>query len=358
MNKIQNYNRAKKLILDTINNLNLNLTGMRVLTEAGSGSFIVTPFIAALAGAEVVYVVVKDSPYGTKEEICDYVNEMISALHINANLLCIIDNPILIASNVNIVTNLGFVRPITKDLISKLPDDSAIPLMWETWELRDEDIDLKSCVEYEVPILGTKETDERLNIFRYVGMTVVKLLMEQNIEVYKSNIVVISSGEYLNEIEKVLINNGANIYIYNPFVFHGDKKGLEQFVKTCDAVVIAEQQSQENLISEKHIHIDWINNDLVKLIHVAGVLDYTLLDSRNIKKYPEKKVNYGYMTVTTDYVGVRPVIELHTAGLKVGQALVEGMRQYKNVIRAKKYALKVSPAMDFDKDSVYYGGMK
>ena len=55
----------------------------------------------------------------------------------------------------------------------------------------------------------------------------------------------------------------------------------------------------------------------------------------------------GYMTVTTEYAGIRPVIELHTAGLKVGQAMVEGLRKYGNAEQAKQYALTHSPAMAF-----------
>ena len=41
------------------------------------------------------------------------------------------------------------------------------------------------------------------------------------------------------------------------------------------------------------------------------------------------------------------VIDLHTAGLKVGEALVRGMRRYNNASKAMEYALKRSPAMNW-----------
>ena len=53
------------------------------------------------------------------------------------------------------------------------------------------------------------------------------------------------------------------------------------------------------------------------------------------------------MTVTTDYVGIKPVIDLHTAGLKVGQAMVEGLRRRYSLEQVRKYTLENSPAMDF-----------
>jgi hypothetical protein len=349
MKKIANMLRAKRLILETIESLNLNLSGMSVLTEAGSGAFIVTPLIAVMAGADMVYVVSRDSSYGKRDDILFYLKEVSRVFCIDEERICIIDNPIIIADKVNIVTNLGFVRPITKELINKLPFDSAIPLMWETWEVRNEDIDFVSCKEKGIPILGTNERDKRLCIFRYVGMLALKLLFEQEIEVYKSNILVVSSGHYLYEIEKVLLDNGANVYVYNPFNPPTEINELKQFANKCDALVIAEQQNMGTLVSEnEHIRIDWLDCNTVKIVHIAGVLDYQLLERRGFSKHPNKKVDFGYMTVTTDYVGIRPVIDLHSAGLKVGQALVEGMRIYKNPEKAQKYALEKSPAMDFD----------
>jgi hypothetical protein len=46
------------------------------------------------------------------------------------------------------------------------------------------------------------------------------------------------------------------------------------------------------------------------------------------------------MKVATDYVGPRPVIDLHAAGLKVGEELVRAMRKYENVSIAIKESLK------------------
>ena len=101
------------------------------------------------------------------------------------------------------------------------------------------------------------------------------------------------------------------------------------------------------LIGERALY-----NDLIQpgrpLIHIAGLLDEEWLRRNKIDKYPPTKASYGYMTVTTGYMGIRPIIELNAAGLKVGQLLVEGMRKYHNVDEAQKYALKDSCAMAFD----------
>jgi hypothetical protein len=59
-------------------------------------------------------------------------------------------------------------------------------------------------------------------------------------------------------------------------------------------------------------------------------------------------VDFGYMTVATDYLGPRPVIDLHAAGLKVGEALSRGMRAFGDTAKARDFAMSCSPAMDFD----------
>jgi hypothetical protein len=347
MKKLRNIYRTKKIIENTIDSLSLNLSGMTVLTEVGSGAFVVTSLIAALAHADKVYTVVRDSGYGKRKDVIQYLYDIITAVNIDNDVVEVINDPIQVAHEVNIVTNLGFVRPINEALISKLPKDAAIPLMYETWETRAGDIDFDACERRSIPVLGTYESDNRLLIFRYVGMLALKLLLETEIEVFESNIVLISSGIFLDEINEVLSDNGANIKCYNPYerVITNE---LREFLRTTDAIVVAEQICEEVLISDtnQHITIDDLQNNNPQIIHISGVIDHNAIDEARLPIHPQKRVKHGYMTVTTDYVGVTPVIKLHTAGLKVGQAMVEGLRKHGNITDAKAYALLNSPAMD------------
>lgn len=350
MKKIDNIYRAKKIINEIIHTLKLDLSTMAVLTEAASGNFVVTPLIAAIAGADKVYVVCSDSDYGMKEEVWGYLQELMTFFHISDEQICYIENKEDVAKDINIVTNLGFVRPINSDFIKKMPYDAAIPLMFESWEFRNSDLDVDACKKCNIPILGTRETHSDLQIFSYVGMSVIKLLLENNIEVFKSHILLISSGEYLKAIKNVLTYNGAEVKIYNPYSSHGLTKDIEEFLENCDAVVVAEQQHKGILLGEEnhHINVEWLLQSKPLVIHIAGGIDYELLEENRIVKVPAARIKYGYMTVTTEYVGIRPVIELHAAGLKVGQAMVEGLRKYHDIDMAKQYALNNSPAMEFE----------
>lgn len=337
------------MIDEIIEKLNLDLSGMTVLTEVASGNFIVTPIIALKANAKRVYITCKDSKYGMRKEVLDYLKAIIIDLGLDMKRIEYIDEKTEIADGVNIVTNLGFVRPIDAQFINRLPYDAAIPLMFESWEFRDEDIDVIACRDKKIPILGTDESSPDLRIFKYVGMCAVKLLLEMDIEIFKSKILLMSSGGYLEEIRSLLVKCGAQVVVYDTLKPEIDREVLRRFVCESDAIVVAEQNNKEVLIASegKHIPIEWLLRSSPILIHIAGVLDYDILEHYAIRKHPNTRTEYGYMTVTTDYVGVRPVIDLHAGGLKVGQALVEGLRQFKDYDKAIEYAMVNSPAMEF-----------
>lgn len=63
--------RVKRLICEANDSLRLNLEGLIVLTEAASRNYVVTPIIAAMAGAKTVYAITADSQYGKAKDVYD-----------------------------------------------------------------------------------------------------------------------------------------------------------------------------------------------------------------------------------------------------------------------------------------------
>jgi hypothetical protein len=126
-----------------------------------------------------------------------------------------------------------------------------------------------------------------------------------------------------------------------------DHPDVKDFIEKADAIVIVEHKANFSVLGgEKGIPLTWLSGRETNVIHVCGNIDDGGLKKFGISKFPSRKVDLGYMTVTTDYVGPRPVVDLHAAGLKVGEALVKGMRLFRNPAKAVDYALKNSPAME------------
>ena len=69
----------------------------------------------------------------------------------------------------DIVTNLGFVRPINGEFLRRLKPTAVIPLMFETWEYRHADLDLSECRRLGIAVLGTNEHHPDLKILENIG---------------------------------------------------------------------------------------------------------------------------------------------------------------------------------------------
>jgi hypothetical protein len=60
------------------------------------------------------------------------------------------------------------------------------------------------------------------------------------------------------------------------------------------------------------------------IIHVCGRIDVDYIHKMRWQLIPNIPARPGFMSFTTASVGARPVIDLHAAGLKIGQAFLDG----------------------------------
>jgi len=115
-----NLHHISKLISNTIDLLELDLTGFTVLTEAASGYYAVTPVIAAMAHADRVIALTSDSPYASVQEVISQTRALEQACEQNGRIEIHSKRSPDLFSQADIITNLGFVRPIDNDIISLL----------------------------------------------------------------------------------------------------------------------------------------------------------------------------------------------------------------------------------------------
>ena len=133
---LRNPIRVKRLIHEAISSLNLDLSGLTVLTEAASNNFVVTPIIAAMAKARTVYALTADSKYGKAKDIAEFTYQIAEFCQVRDNIEVVFKKSREIVSQADIVTNLGFVRPINNDMISMMKEGAVIPLMHENCQIR------------------------------------------------------------------------------------------------------------------------------------------------------------------------------------------------------------------------------
>ena len=347
-----NIKRIEKLIPDAIDTYELDLSGLTVFTEAASGNYVVTPLIAALAGADRVFAITRDSRYGKAVDVRTFTLELAKKWGVGDRIEVVSDKAPSILSQVDIVTNLGFVRPIDKNMIAHLKPTAVLPLMWETWEFREADLDLAECRRVGIMVMGTNEREVGLDLFTYVGYLAVKLAFELEIEIYRSKIVVVGSGVFGESSIKAFDKLEAHIrYIDLSTGDSLETQSAKSTLRDADLVVLVEHHSQACLIgSAGQITVDELLalSPHMSIVHIAGNINREEIDNAAVPCLPQKSAAPGYMSVTTDYLGPKPVIALHTAGLKIGEAMARARLAGLDPIEAEKKVLRDLPlAMGF-----------
>lgn len=327
---MKNEARCRKLIDEAINTFSLNLRGNIVLTEAATGYYVLTPMIAALSGADYVYALTKDSRYGNADKVKDETMALALTWGVKDKIEVLFSRDDHRIKQADIVTNLGFVRPLDSEFLHRLKSTAVIPLMWETWEYREEDLDLEECRRLGIPVLGTNERHPILEIFRYIGQLAMKLLFKLNVEIFRSKIVVIGGGEFGGCAVQSLQNAGASVTQF--CIDKGESLQApigQELLSDCDAIVIVEHNCHDILIGQggqltaKELYE---LNPSVCIAHIAGGVNQRELEEVGIPFQPPCLAPPGYMSVSTEYLGPRPLIDLHTAGLKVGEMMAQAKK--------------------------------
>ena len=365
--------RAKKLIEEFIRELDLNLSNLIVLTEAASGNYIFTPLIAAMANAEMVFAFTRDSKYGKARDIME--NTMLFAEYLGVDeIVETVDvlKPRII-KKADIVTNLGFLRPIDKDFIYHLKPTAAVSLMFETWEFREQDLDLRECWAKGIPVLGTNERHSALRIFDYVGHLCLKMLHDVGVEVFRSKIVLVGTSMFGRNILKILSASGAETLC----VTEEKKREVEKLggvkigsslkesevqdkVRNCDAVITDTYTNPDILFSENSFISAKKLRELAPgacIIQLTGRIDRKSLHEYEFYYVPEDDPGIGHMGWTLADLGSKPIIALHSGGLKVGELLARARLKGLDRRQAELEALKHSMCMDFSVEQrERYGG--
>ncbi len=315
--------RYHKIIVESIEILQLNLDNITVLTEVASGLFLYTPIIAALAGAKRVYAVVNDSIYGKAEDIIKECLNIARFLNIDISQFEFSKNnvPITFLQNADIVTNSGHLRPLNEEKLKYLKPCAAIPIMYEKWELRTNDIDVAFCKKNNITIAGTWENHPDLQIFDFCKHLMLKIIFEAGYEIKENNIIIFSSDHYGVLLKAGCEELGANNILVSTNIEEiTSSMPMADFIFFCDYnnLNVLLDNTSASLFNLKEIKK--LNKSL-GIIHLAGAIDMQYVNDEGFHLYPNKNGYVQKMTQTLAYLGPKPLLLLQTAGLKVGQEL-------------------------------------
>ena len=322
--KAQVEARVARLCRRAVEVMEIDLEGMKILTEAATGPFAVTPVLAALAGSPQVIAATRDSRWGSASAAIEAGRALAEYCGVAGRIEFTTRAPAEVADDCDLVTNLGFVRPIDRSIIAKLSPVAAVSLMWEPWEFRAGEIDLEALNEREVALVATNEHHPEVATFRYLGPTAARLLFEAGIELVNAKLAVIASDPFGRHIADWLKTAGASV-----------TRKVSDDSTALDAIIVAEHRDANPLFADvDEKAMAEIAGSGAPVIYLCGVLDRSRIARHGISVFPPVEAPQGVMTLTTAFAGPRPVIDLHAAGLKAGAEVVKARRRGKSIEEA------------------------
>ena len=164
-----------------ISDLRLDLTGLHVVTEAATGAYACTAVIAAMAGAASVSAVGKDTRrYGSYEDAIAATTSLPGSQRSRSHHLQP-DGRVGHAVGVRHSTNSGHLRPISGEMIARLPKTAVIGLMFEAWEFRAADLDLAACRKHGIRVAAVNERHADVGVFPFLGPLCIRLLSDAGV---------------------------------------------------------------------------------------------------------------------------------------------------------------------------------
>jgi hypothetical protein len=351
----KNLNFASKII----ERLDLKLNGLNVLTECASGAYAYTAVIALMSGAKVK-AFGKDTRFGTYEDNKANTIKILSALDpsLKKNIEFVSSKNEIDVSNIDICTNSGMLRPIDAQLIQKFRSTTVLPLMWGTWEFRDNDLDIKSCQKNNIAVIGTNEYYKPTDFTIIEALLGLKILFDMNIAVGSCRVVLIGGKIPANQIAELYEKMGIDFVWFSPtgkerkhncYPYSELKKIKE--LKYIDAFVCAEHTDPFLIAGKKGgITFEEIHqtHPFASWGHIVGNVNIEELKASGLTYYPETILGFGYQTYGTENLGYEPVIQLNTCGLKVGELAAKARLTGKTVEETIKQTIDHGIGQDFE----------
>lgn len=353
--------RIRRIVERSLQQLRVDLSGLTVFTEAASGPYLPTPLMAALAGAARVYAKTTDSRFASGDHVAVETMQLAEAWGVADRIKILQERSLAAIAESDIITNTGFVRPIDRALIRVMKPTAVIPLMWETWEFRPEDIDLAACREHGILVLGTNEGHPSFNLYPSTGFLAMKLLFEMGLDGFGTRVILLGGQRGMGRA----IANHFRALDMRVEWFADDESEVSSYFtlpsffekhgESYDVLFLAEHHRRNLLLGDAGLlTFDQILrvNPALQIAAMAGNIDVEGLRRSGLSYFPHDIRPVGFINYSGHNLGYQTVLALTAMGLKVGEAMARARLAGFTLREAANYALLNSPAMDFSDDTV------
>ena len=319
--------RLTRLVTRAVRACALDLTGLVVFTEAASGAYVVTPVLAAAAGAERVIAIARTTRYGHSDDVTTVTRQLARAAGVDDRLEVVTEKSADALARADIVTNSGHVRPIDGATVAWMKPTAVVSLMYEAWEFRERDVDLEACRARGVAVAGTNEHHPVLGLYPFLGAMAIKQLMDAGIGLRGSQILFVCDNSFRPFIEHDLAVAGAEVDTVETSTRWFDRDAY-------DAVLVAVTPRTPSALDPAAVGAIAERFPGAVVVQFWGDLDRRLLAHHGLSFWPEEAPRPGHMAALPSSIGPEPVVLLQAGGLKVGEVLARARLAGQSVAEA------------------------
>jgi hypothetical protein len=347
-----------RLVRRAIARHRLDLAGLTVLTEAGVGYRRVTPVIAGLAGASAVYAVARDSAEAARRDAEAQTAYLMELAGLQDRVHIVPSRLQAQLSDVDVVTDLPGVRPIDDSIIRNVRDTAAVTLMRGIAHWRAADVDAASCRRGAIAVAGVDE--DGVDYYRYLAAVATWGLLQLAVEVVGATVLVAGDGPASGKVVHGLSRAGARVLVASPdgdgrvSLCGGEKigdglagDGVVGRLGEADALVLCAGTPGARTIGPR----GWTDAATLAaaaphlaVVSLSGEADRSSLAAAGLRCWP------GPGDPQPLELLPQPLIDLHAAGLRVGEAMTRARRRGSSPLAAEQLAAAEAHAEQLPKD--------
>ena len=333
-------------LLETRQRLDLDLAGVTVLTEAATGPYVVTPALAALAGAKV-FAYTRETRHGTVKEVFAATRELLAACGFEQDdpQVRLIDQltPEVVGA-ADVITNSGHLRPLDEGTMRHAKDGAVVPLMFEAWEVRDADIDLSYLRSRGILVGGTNERHPDIDVFGYLGEMAAMQVHQAGLSLHNNRFILVCNNPFGPFMARTLASVCERLAVIDLNENKTGYAGLDidwiggfpafdipkEYRGTAAVILAAYPFDQPWIAAHGPVHtrrlVEALDHPLV--LQFAGDVNPADLAVSGIRHFPAG-VPSGHMGILPSALGYDPIIRLQAGGLKAAQGLLTGSHLYR-----------------------------
>ena len=305
-----------------VDELELDLRDRVVLTEAATGPYVVTPALAALAGARV-YAFTRPTRYGSVAEVGEETYSLLDALHVSKASVTVLDTlPPEVVAEADVITNSGHLRPLDESVLGHARSEVVVPLMYEAWEERAEDLDLAYAHTRGIRVPGTNERHRDVDVFSYLGELAVRQIHEAGLSLTHNRFVLLCNNPFGPFLARTLSSLCADLVVVQTV----DELVAQLPLGDVAGVVLAAYPFEQEWVGHgAAISPGFLAEHLpgAVLLRFAGHVDTAALSEAQVSYHP-RVVPRGHMGTLLSDIGPDSVIRLQAGGLKAAEVALSG----------------------------------